>query len=1435
MKKIRILVLLIFIIGIFNVLVFSDDKELFMGINSTADILKPNVVFLLDSSGSMKQIIWYPQNGVPGLNGKDGISGTSDDGYDQNVSYSGKLDTWSGGDLTASRAFGLFKRSNLAANKNRWKSFVQKTRSSDLLEIDITGAHSFSENDEYWIRVEWANNGDFQVGYWIFDEYEGLVNGDYDKVVRGRIVERKKFDSDEECWVRLEDIDGGDFPTTTFQVGVDNITPFFWSGVAAVDNSNHRVKSQSYGKAVFKVGWWVIDSITGAIGKIKEKDNGGDRWLLLEEQEGEFAVGSTLWAAGFGEDPIPRDEIVKFKLYGTTDKQGKVEIDANYYKWLVFHTTKAQRDAVSYFTDNGTFDKTILPADAPAAQDNSCGQVDASSNPLKKWVWTRAQVLREVACQVAENSYEKVKMGMFKFWGSQGADWLSDVEDLENKLVPTDLTKLQAYKDDAYGITPGGFTPLAEAMGDIWRYYKPGATDYKNDLWKGKDYQIVDSVFDVATSPIEHWCQKNYLIVMTDGDPTKDPFDEARWSGSIFNNPLWPVQRTDEYDGWSSWDATQGWGDVDANDPGSSNFKYDGTDYMDDVAYFLRHQDLFPDALYGEDWANDQNIVTFTIGFAIDKPLLEQTAYNGDGTYHTASNFNDLMKAFDDIITTILLRNFAFSTITAPKKTTTVATGDVNVSYVGYFFPSNSQSVWEGHLLSYNLIDKYGWDKDDDGDIDDDDGYYTDKNDCESDAATGGKTCTRFLYLSNAWNWDAAQKMENRTTDRNLWYYNGTDNGNGSFSDEVKVIDSLSDEDESSVLTPLFGELTTEAEAISIENNLMEKRFADVFHADVTYLGNALAGKKYLKNINPIESITDTTLTYNKFWDDHQTREARLYVGTNDGILHSITANPDSAIGGQEVWGFVPDEVMPAVKRIANSTDHEYTVDGRLKIEDIFYRKGTVKEWKTVLCFGLRRGGNAFYMMDVTEPTSTPNLLWKFKDSVYSGQSFSKPKIVQMRIAKEGDITNIEDKWVAIFTGGFAFNDEDINDSKGKSIFVVDASTGELLWMIGYNRTGLTDDPGTPFIEASNSVEYEKHLTSSELMNYSIPTAITAIDKNNDGFTDTIYFGNKGGHLFKIDTSASDREDWRTYNLYQQDISTIQTATIDNGGVDATLPYLPKITVNTPIPESYEGYNVIAIGGSGATATYAAGKIEQILPGNVIQIKRTSENQFQDQQEIFIKAWDPIYLAPTVAFDACYKMWVTFGTGDRDRPKTNPNSGKLVAMLDSSANYNTTNSNLQNLSSGGTASTITEDGKEWDVLENTTSSAGFYYEFPDAREKLFDPEPIILPDSFFVPHIIFNTYQPPSTSGSTAAGPCDASEGNMKFYDIAIDGCGTAEYEIKLKRTGGRISGGGMLGGGEYVMYRGTDSVASVPPLEMVKPTTLGYPGSVIFWKEKKR
>ena len=62
-------------------------------------------------------------------------------------------------------------------------------------------------------------------------------------------------------------------------------------------------------------------------------------------------------------------------------------------------------------------------------------------------------------------------------------------------------------------LTASGYTPLAEILYEAGLYFK-GAQSYFN--WATSTQKVQ------YTSPIEYYCQKNYVILMTDGMSTMD-------------------------------------------------------------------------------------------------------------------------------------------------------------------------------------------------------------------------------------------------------------------------------------------------------------------------------------------------------------------------------------------------------------------------------------------------------------------------------------------------------------------------------------------------------------------------------------------------------------------------------------------------------------------------------------------------------------------------------------------------------------------------------------------------------------------------------------------------------------------------------------------------------------------------------------------------
>ncbi len=184
----------------------------------------------------------------------------------------------------------------------------------------------------------------------------------------------------------------------------------------------------------------------------------------------------------------------------------------------------------------------------------------------------------------------------------------------------------------------------------------------------------------------------------------------------------------------------------------------------------------------------------------------------------------------------------------------------------------------------------------------------------------------------------------------------------------------------------------------------------------------------------PTFSYLDTG--YSAFKSSNSARAGTVYMGANDGMMHAF----DGATG-DERWAYVPSMVIPNMWAMADenySSNHAYSANGSPGISDIF--DGST--WKTILVAGLNGGGRGYYALDITNPAA-PALLWEFTptDDSDLGYTFGVPEIT-----KKSDGT-----WVVLVTSGYN-NIPDayprvkyprISSGDGKGyLYVLNANTG---------------------------------------------------------------------------------------------------------------------------------------------------------------------------------------------------------------------------------------------------------------------------------------------------------------------------------------------------------------------------------------------------------
>ena len=253
-------------------------------------------------------------------------------------------------------------------------------------------------------------------------------------------------------------------------------------------------------------------------------------------------------------------------------------------------------------------------------------------------------------------------------------------------------------------------------------------------------------------------------------------------------------------------------------------------------------------------------------------------------------------------------------------------------------------------------------------------------------------------------------------------------------------------------------------------------------------------------------------------------RHEYVVYGSMEGGLHIVDAKT-----GQEKSVFVPKEIIdhqydtlaqPYSKGIvaeskigmAYGVDAPWTADNTFKVQVVkdANNKQSVQYQADRLNIygGLRMGGEALYGLNIADP-SQPELLFHLHPGLKAfarmGQIWSKPTIAEIRVQGER-------RKVLIFGGGYDaevyeqaaadFKEPSSTATRGNALYIVDAETGELIWMTSANTAEVD--------------EAHKKTTQAQLL-YSVVGQPVVRDYDADGLSDMIYFADLGGQIFRVD------------------------------------------------------------------------------------------------------------------------------------------------------------------------------------------------------------------------------------------------------------------------------------------------------------------------------
>ncbi len=764
-------------------------------------------------------------------------------------------------------------------------------------------------------------------------------------------------------------------------------------------------------------------------------------------------------------------------------------------------------------------------ADTANGSYSPCTQASQGLTTYSKYQRTRMtaakDVLTEVICNV--NAAGEVRFGMAQFRRSHGGEFHGGylrvpIQDLDtpdytlNGVGPQSHT--QHLQDAIEALDPVTWTPLAETLFQVYTYFQSrnaSETAFGDDGTRFTPYRygtdaapngVPDGTYSPGNEPpdpVQNECQKHFVIVITDGEPTRDDFTDG---GSTAQ-----AQDFDDFDDLI--------GDYAPNYAGEGG--ENGQRWLDDVAFFMQNNDFRPDDVNGT-----QVIDVYTVGFttnAAANAILTATAANGNGLFKQSNNAEELTTAITEAITDILIKSQAFSSATVPATRTAVG-GNL---YTSLFIPSADSPYWEGHMQLWNLTGA---------------GEIHDKN---GNCAFAGNPvpCLGGDFAATAVPfWDAgeeipapgARRLYTSIMDSRANFLHTLDGGPMTplqLGDPVDPTDDLVVAD----IATYSGTVATTVDELSREIiwNVRGCVFGQVGGACLQrpwLLGDIFHSNPVLAE-EPGLSLTEPS--YIQFKITYGTRKRVVFAGSNDGWVHGFNAGEYQAVPtpgydrgtGEELFGFMPWPVRQAIREIPRDTGARdyYGVDGSPTVADAWIdsdgneqKASDGSEWRTVLLGGLRQGGHAYYALDVTDPglgagpvpPSYPGYLWEYpresdpqaiKDQF--GQTWGRPVVTRVRVEISG---KPHERWVAIVTGGY-HPSGDPNDMvnydpaqvAGRGIYIIDLKTGQLL---GEKKFG------GPTAEESD-------------MLYAIPSTPSVFDLDFDGYADVIYVGDLGGNMWK--------------------------------------------------------------------------------------------------------------------------------------------------------------------------------------------------------------------------------------------------------------------------------------------------------------------------------
>ena len=642
-------------------------------------------------------------------------------------------------------------------------------------------------------------------------------------------------------------------------------------------------------------------------------------------------------------------------------------------------------------------------------------------------------------------SISGVNMGLMSFNGNnQGGSVIYHVQSIDGSTERAALVSAIDALPPPHTIYK---TPLAETMSEAYRYLSGGSKHYSEPAADPAAFSATDN--SVYESPITGSCQSTNIIYLTDGQPDGDTDPQGAPPGGCSGSCL---------DEWAAYMATTG----------------------------VR---------------GHNTVTTYTVGFAIDFPLLADTAREGGGEYFTADSYDDLILAFQEILLDINISGP--STLVAPAVSVNAFNELKHNSQIYYAtFAPSFRPAWEGNVKRYAITGEgivYGQGGPGAPAIGEDGFFKSSAQSFWSDFPDGPRVAQGGY-------------REQLTNNRKVYLESSVVTGGGSG------------------IIPLTGSSNLDTAAFGVADPGEAEQLRDwMLGIDVDdYDGDNSVTDAHRYAAESLHS-KPVVVTYSG--SNAEDAFDILFVATNMGSLHAIDVRPTA---GAELWSYTPEELVGNIKTYRDNSAalrhwSAYGLDGEATVWAEEAADSTVAAFNignVYMYQGMRRGGDTYYAWDVSNAdlgvnASAPPIsnLWQINGGAglsaspgFSDLGYTWSKMIRTRIRYSCTDTGCMEKDVLVFSGGYhdhydtetnvANSGDETVDILGNAVYVVDALTGDLLWSTGSAASADSHDLTLPVYN-------------------SIPGDPSPLDVDGDGAMDTLFFIDISGAVFRVDFDQS--------------------------------------------------------------------------------------------------------------------------------------------------------------------------------------------------------------------------------------------------------------------------------------------------------------------------